>query len=198
MSIRIASLTKRFKDHVLFDDISLDIPFKKTTVLAGCSGCGKTTLLRIIAGLDNTYVGSVTGVPERISFMFQEDRLLPWYSAAQNISFVLKDIMGKDDIDAIVKNMITAVQLDDHQDKRPDKLSGGMKRRVAMARAFCYPADLLLLDEPFKGFDAKLKRDMIVLFEKLFVKTNKTAVMVTHDESVIEQLDTNIINIESL
>ncbi|MDD5018162.1 MAG: ATP-binding cassette domain-containing protein [Eubacteriales bacterium] len=196
MSIRIDSLTKKFAGRALFDHISLDIPLDKTTVMAGSSGCGKTTLLRIIAGLDRDYDGSVSGVPERISFMFQEDRLLPWYSVYQNIEFVLKDVMGRTQMHDVVNEIIAAVQLTGHEDKLPSKLSGGMKRRVAMARAFCCPADLLLLDEPFKGFDAKLKSDMIALFERLYVKTNKTVILVTHDD--IAGLGRDIIDLDGI
>ena len=205
MSIRIDSLTKKFKDHVLFESLNFDITFNETTVLTGCSGCGKTTLLRIIAGLDKDYYGSVSGVPKKISFMFQEDRLLPWRNVTDNIAFVLKDMMPESEIGLLVQRMIKDVQLDGHENKFPGKLSGGMKRRVAMARAFCYPGDLLLMDEPFKGFDKKLKLDMINLFEDLFIKTNRTAILVTHtailvthDETAINHFKCNIVDIEKL
>ncbi|MGE5494570.1 MAG: ABC transporter ATP-binding protein [Burkholderiales bacterium] len=198
MSIRLESLTKKFGEQVLFDNITLEFPLNETTVIAGPSGCGKTTLLRILAGLDKDYTGNVTGVPRKISFMFQEDRLLPWQSVKGNIEFVLKDIMGKDEMDAVTRDIIEAMQLTGHEDKTPSKLSGGMKRRVAMARAYCYPAELYLLDEPFKGFDSKLLSDMISLFRRLFIERKKSVILVTHDEAVISELGQNLIDISGL
>jgi NitT/TauT family transport system ATP-binding protein len=198
MSIRIESLTKKFGSQMLFDNINLSIPLNKTTVLAGPSGCGKTTLLRIIAGLDKDFQGTVSGVPVNRSFMFQEDRLLPWQSVRGNIEFVLRDIMSREEINKATADMIEAVQLTGHEDKTPDELSGGMKRRVAMARAYCYPAGLYLLDEPFKGFDSKLMSDMLLLYKRLFIDKGKTAILVTHDEAVIKTLEQNIIDISTL
>ncbi len=195
--IHIKSLTKKFSGQTVFSDLNLSIPFNQTTVLSGPSGCGKTTLLRILAGLDSDYEGTVTGVPQSVSFMFQEDRLLPWRSARENIEFVLKDVMDKNTMNGIVSGMISAVALSGSEDKPPEKLSGGMKRRVAMARSYCYPGDIYLLDEPFKGFDAKLQEDMLALFEELFVKTAKTVVFVTHDEAVIGALGQNIVDLSS-
>ena len=158
MSIHIEGLTKRFGDSVLFDNLNLIIPMDKPAVIAGRSGCGKTTLLRILAGLDRGFTGSIEGVPGNVSFMFQEDRLLPWQSVRGNIEFVLKDVMDAAQMRETAAQMIEAVQLSGHGDKRPSELSGGMKRRVALARTFCYPAELLLLDEPFKGFDREAQR----------------------------------------
>jgi NitT/TauT family transport system ATP-binding protein len=195
MSIIIKSLTKKFGNQVVFYNIDLTIPLNTVTVLTGPSGCGKTTLLRIIAGLDKDYHGEVKGVPQNVSFMFQEDRLLPWKNVRNNIDFVLKDILDKDKSEAAVKEMIDSVQLTGHENKTPSKLSGGMKRRVAMARAYCYPAEIYLLDEPFKGFDTKLLEDMIYLFKSRFADTGKTVILVTHDESMIAGTGFNKIDI---
>ncbi len=196
MSIRITNLTKRFGDAVLFDRLNLEIPIDKPAVIAGKSGCGKTTLLRLLARLDRGYEGTIEGVPERVSFMFQEDRLLPWQSVRSNIEFVLKDVMDKTEMDAAVSQMIEAVQLAGHGDKRPSELSGGMKRRVALARTFCYPAELLLLDEPFKGFDEQLNDEMIALFARLCEQTGRKVVLVTHDLSIADKLDCRVIRLD--
>ena len=196
MSIRIRSLTKKFGTQIIFDGFNLDIPLHQTAVLSGASGVGKTTLLRIIAGLDRNYTGEILGVPDKISFMFQENRLLPWMNVKDNIAFVLRDVMDKDAANHAAADMIKAVRLEGHEDKFPENLSGGMKRRVALARTFCYPADLLLLDEPFKEFDAKLNNEMVALLDRLFVRTKKTVILVTHDLSVVEKIDCVQIDID--
>ncbi len=195
MSIKIRSLKKEFGDQAVFDNISLDIPLNTVTILTGPSGCGKTTLLRMIAGLDEDYQGEIKGVPQSISFMFQEDRLLPWKNVKDNIGFVLEDVMEKEKIGLVVEEMIEAVQLNGHEYKTPSKLSGGMKRRAAMARAYCYPAEIYLLDEPFKGFDSALLEDMIYLFKSQFIDTGKTVILVTHDEAMFDGMGLNKINL---
>lgn len=196
--ISIKNLTKKFNNSTLFDNLCLEIPLDKPVVIAGRSGCGKTTLLRILAGLDREYEGTMEGMPDRISFMFQEDRLLPWQSVKGNIEFVLKDVMDKSAMHESVARMIEAVHLTGHEDKLPSELSGGMKRRVALARTFCYPAELLLMDEPFKGFDEKLNDEMIALFGDLYVNAGKKVILVTHDLSIAEKLDCHVLHLDDI
>ena len=198
MSIRITNLTKRFSDHVLFENLSLELPAGQVVALIGRSGCGKTTLLRMIAGLDKDYTGTIAGIPDRISFMFQEDRLLPWYDARRNLEYVLKDVMDKEAIAAAVESMIEAVGLKGHEHKKPDELSGGMQRRVAMARAFLFPADLLVMDEPFKGFDVALTEELIALFERLYVGSGKTVLLVLHQPDIIARLQCAVVDVAAL
>lgn len=191
MSIRIDNLTKYFHRQAVIENLFAEFEIGKTTLISGPSGCGKTTLLRIIAGLDKKYTGSVKGVPEKISYLFQEDRLMPWFTLKQNVEFVLKDIYETQKATEAALEMIKAVRLNGHEDKYPSKLSGGMQRRTALARAFCYPSDLMLLDEPFKGMDSKLKLNMIELFEMQFVEKRKTVILVSHDEAVIDRFSCN-------
>ena len=198
MSIRIKGLTKRFDEHAIFNNLSLEISTGRVIVLTGRSGCGKTTLLRMISGLDTDYSGCITGVPETKSFMFQEDRLLPWCDVRKNLEFVLKDVMGKHEMHHVIDSMLEAVDLVGHEYKKPDKLSGGMQRRVAMARAFCYPADLLVMDEPFKGFDAGLTEELISLFERLYSGSGKTVLLVLHEPDIIARLGCDVIDVEAL
>lgn len=198
MSIRITNLTKRFGDHVLFENLNLDLPAGQVVALTGRSGCGKTTLLRMITGLDKDYTGTITGVPDKISFMFQEDRLLPWYDARRNLEYVLRDVMDKEAMAAAVESMIEAVGLKGHEHKKPDELSGGMQRRVAMARAFLYPADLLVMDEPFKGFDAALTEELVALFERLYIGSGKTVLLVLHELDIIARLQCAAVDVASL
>ena len=198
MNIRVASLFKTFGENELFKNINLEIEQNEITALTGGSGCGKTTLLRMICGLDKDYTGQISGVPERISFLFQEDRLLPWYNVRKNIEFVLKDSMGKDEMNGAVSDMIAAVQLDGHELKLPSELSGGMQRRVAMARAFCCPSSLLIMDEPFKGFDKKLNLELISLFKRLHTDHPRTVLLVAHETELIDILGCKVIDVEAL
>jgi NitT/TauT family transport system ATP-binding protein len=198
MSIIIQSLIKKFGKQVLFDGIDLHIENVRMTALIGGSGCGKTTLLRMICGLDKDYSGEIIGVPDHISFLFQEDRLLPWCNVKENIEFVLKDVMTKEQMDKAVSQIIKDVQLDGHENKLPAELSGGMQRRVAMARAFCYPSSLLLMDEPFKGFDLKLNLELIELLKKLHANSHKTVILVAHETELIKRLpDCSVIDVEA-
>jgi NitT/TauT family transport system ATP-binding protein len=193
--IHVESLTKKFGQQTVFENLNLNIPLNKTTVLSGPSGSGKTTLLRIMAGLDRNYSGNISGVPSAVSFMFQEDRLLPWRSVKGNIEFVLSSVINESETGSAISQILEYVQLTGHEDKFPSSLSGGMKRRAALARALCFPYELLILDEPFNGLDSQLKDDIIVLFKKLFVDTEKTAIIVTHDREVIQKLECNEIDL---
>lgn len=197
MSIRVEALTKRFGGHVLFENLCLEL-CPGVTALTGGSGSGKTTLLRMIAGLDRDYDGRITGVPDTVSFLFQEDRLLPWYDVEKNIGFVLRDVMSKPQAAEAVRRIIHDVRLTGHENKLPHALSGGMQRRVAMARAFCYPSALLLLDEPFKGFDEKLLLELVSLFEKVCRDTQKTILLVTHEPWLIERLGCAVVDVGAL
>lgn len=144
-----AHLYKRFGDKVVLEDVSLTVPDGAVVCLMAPSGRGKTTLLRCIAGLEMPDSGTVTGVPERLGFVFQEDRLCPQLDAVENVRLVTGRAMSRPDIEAHLRELGLA----DCLDQRAAKLSGGQRRRVSIARAVCYVPELLLLDEPFKGLD---------------------------------------------
>lgn len=148
--MKITNLSKRFGDKVVLDRFNAEFG-DGITLLTGPSGCGKTTLLHIIAGLIPADSGSIEGRPEKIGLMFQEDRLLPWLTALDNIRIVC-------DNEEEARRYLKAVELENEEKSRPAALSGGMRRRIAFARALAYKADLLLLDEPFKGMDLPLIR----------------------------------------
>lgn len=188
MSIIIREINKRFGDQVVLDNLNLNIQENKLNILTGQSGCGKTTLLRIIAGLDRNYAGDIISSHEKLSYLFQEDRLLPWMNAQQNIALILKHNMDESTANALAKKYLNMVELQNDKNKYPSQLSGGMQRRVALARTLAYSADLVLLDEPFKGMNMELKDNIIDMFILEQKRLKFTAILVTHDPYVLEKL----------
>lgn len=175
-----------YKNKVVYDDLNLSIPENKITCVLGPSGCGKTTLLNIIGGV-LPFNGIIEG-KGTVAYIFQQPCLIPSMSVEKNVEFVLKNVTkNKKERKNKVKEILKAVGLTDAADSYPKQLSGGMAQRVSLARAFCYPADVLLMDEPFKELDISLKKQIYSLFSELYGKSPKTTVFVTHDieESLI-------------
>lgn len=180
--IEIKNLTKSYGDLMVYKDFDLKLPLNKIICFLGPSGCGKTTLFNIIAGLEPYDSGAVLGTENlKFSYGFQDTRLLPWYTASENIQFVLKSIYEKDKAIEIANYYLEMVELSEYANYYPNQLSGGMKQRVALARAFAYPSNFLFMDEPFKGQDLKLKNTLIEAFLNLWKREPKTVWMVTHD-----------------
>lgn len=153
---------------------SLALPARGVVCLVGPSGCGKTTALRLLAGLETPLAGTVRGRRGlRVSMVFQEDRLLPWESVVEN---AITDRTPQHRAEAL--SWLQALGLDDHLDARVTDLSGGMRRRVALARALAAPHDVLLLDEPFTGLDEPTWRSAAERITA--VCPNRLVVMTTH------------------
>jgi ABC-type nitrate/sulfonate/bicarbonate transport system ATPase subunit len=188
MNIEIRNLTKYYEDQILYNNFNADIEKYHTTAIIGESGLGKTTLLRMISGLDDAYTGRIRNVPDRLVFLFQEDLLLPWKNVEENIAFPVQDIFPEDEIRKKVSDLLELTHLMGHEAKYPSELSGGMQRRVALCRALIYPADLLLLDEPFSGLDSTM-RNHIADSVLSRIGGEKTIVIVTHNESIIARCD---------
>ena len=166
---------------------SAEIRLGEIVAVIGGSGCGKSTLLRAIAGLDRATSGSVTldGVAisaphAEIGIIFQEPRLLPWLSVADNIGFGLSDLPAEVRRDKIARALVR-VGLSDKADAWPRELSGGQAQRVAIARALVPQPEVLLLDEPFSALDAFTRRDLQDHLLDLWADTRPTLVLVTHD-----------------
>ncbi len=184
-----AHLYKRFGDKAVLEDVSLTVPGGAVVCLMAPSGRGKTTLLRCIAGLEMPDSGTVTGVPERLGFVFQEDRLCPQLDAVENVRLVTGRAMSRSDIEA----HLLELELADCLHQRAAELSGGQRRRVSVARAVCYVPELLLLDEPFKGLDGAA-RDRTAQY--LLRHRNGAAVLcVTHDRADAAALGAEIAEI---
>lgn len=175
MTLTLSHLTRKFGDNLIFDDCSHTFTEGQTHILMGPSGSGKTTLLRMIAGLDNGYSGIISGVPEKIAFVFQENRLCEDFSLLSN----LRMITGKSVSNEQLLSLLEAFELAPYADKPVRTFSGGMKRRAAIARALSVHADLILMDEPFKGLNRALKEKVMNVVRT--VAEGKTVLLVTHD-----------------
>ncbi len=177
MAIVLDQVTKTYGDLKVLDKLSLTFPDTGIIGLFGPSGCGKTTLIHLIAGLQQADSGSIHNIKAHsVSMVFQEDRLLPWMTAGDNLNLIYNDISK-------TKLWLERLQIEHQQDAYPDELSGGMKRRLALARALGFKADLLLLDEPFKGLDIKLKHQIYPYVKQC--GSEKLVILVTHDPSEI-------------
>ena len=175
MDIRIDNLTKSYGPKLALPPFSARVEEGEIVCLLGQSGCGKTTLLRLLLGLETPTGGSVTGLPDRISAVFQEDRLCPAFSAVTNVSLALGRQASKEEIAALLREL----GLGDALTKPVRELSGGMQRRVSIARSLLMPADLYLMDEPFKGLDEDTRKTVM---DAVLERTRgKTLLVVTHD-----------------
>jgi len=180
MSIHAEHISFSYNGQSVLTDFSLELPDHGITALSGPSGCGKTTLLHLIAGLIAPDEGSVKGIlRNRIGVVFQEDRLLPWLTAAENLNLIFRNPVQ-------TRDMLRNVKLSEQANYYPSELSGGMKRRIALARALAFDCDLLLLDEPFQGLDQDLKVKMYEWVRE--AAQTKPVLMVTHDASEITEL----------
>ncbi len=182
MSLTIQNLSKEFNGATLYNDFSIDIKEGTITCILGPSGCGKTTLLNMISGTLKPDQGTFTGFDGKVqSYIFQEPRLLPWKTVEQNLAFVLNHIEDTETKEKLIKQFLRLVELDKYSHYYPSQLSGGMKQRVAIARVFAYPSDIILMDEPLKTLDFKLKQTLMKAFGKLWQLDKRTVLFVTHD-----------------
>ena len=172
----------------VFDNLSLEIPDNGITAVVAPSGVGKTTLLKLIAGLlspDSGKIKTTSGEGMRVADVFQEQRLLPWYSAFENVKVVTKRPDGE------IKAFLSKLGItDDLQKKRPSELSGGQRQRVCLSRALLFDSDILLLDEPFTGLDDK-NREIVQQEIKEYAR-KKPVVLVSHVEEDLEIADKKI------
>jgi ABC-type Fe3+/spermidine/putrescine transport system ATPase subunit len=192
-SIRVEGVTKRFGRVVAVDDVSFDVPAGKFVVLLGPSGSGKTTILRIVAGLETQTSGKIwlgdtdatTVAAHRrgVGYVFQRPSMFPHYTVRENIGWGLKlRRLPRVEIERRVAEMIELVHLDGLEDRYATELSGGQAQRVAIARALAPDPPILLLDEPLSSLDAKLRDQLKDVIAEVQQRTNKTMMMVTHDQ----------------
>ncbi|MFT4042702.1 MAG: ABC transporter ATP-binding protein [Gordonia sp. (in: high G+C Gram-positive bacteria)] len=176
--VEVIGLTKAFGDHVVLNDISLTIRENEFVALLGRSGGGKSTLLRLLEGLDTDYSGTIR-VPQRRAVVFQEPRLLAWRKVWQNIVLGLDG--HRSELRGRATEILNEVGLGPHADSWPATLSGGEAQRVGLARALVREPDLLLLDEPFGALDALTKLRLHSLLRALVRVHTPGVLLVTHD-----------------
>lgn len=181
--LTLDNVTFAYDKAPLLSDVSLSLPKGGAVCFTAPSGGGKTTLLRLFAGLETPQSGTVTCEARRIAMVFQEHRLLPWLTVRKNIEAVCP----KTDVTPFLE----AVELADVADRRPAELSGGMQRRVAIARALAFGGDLLLLDEPFNGLDEALKVRISEAIKERF--REGLIILISHDPAEAALLDATVI-----
>lgn len=176
--IQIENLTKQYNTQLVLNEFSLLVRDGEKVAIMGESGRGKTTLLRIIAGLERYDAGQISGFDKKdVAYVFQEPRLFDSLSVIKNLIVVSQQPSRVAEKKAM--ELLTLVGLEKDKAKYPSELSGGMKQRLALARAFMVDRPILLLDEPFSALDQETRNDMIE-FVKARTK-NKTVILVTHD-----------------
>ena len=201
MSITVSHLTKRFGDFVALDDVSVDLPKGQLTALLGPSGGGKSTLLRIIAGLEVADEGTVaiegadaTHLPPQrrnVGFVFQHYAAFRHLSVARNVAFGLEvRKRPRAQVESRVRELLDLVHLGQFADRLPAQLSGGQRQRMALARALAVEPSVLLLDEPFGALDAQVRKELREWLRRLHDEVPVTTVFVTHDqEEALEVAD---------
>ncbi|MGH3347756.1 MAG: sulfate/molybdate ABC transporter ATP-binding protein [Nocardioides sp.] len=201
MSIDVTGVTKKFGDFVALDDVTVSLPTGQLTALLGPSGGGKSTLLRIIAGLDKADSGSVriegteaTKLPPQkrnVGFVFQHYAVFKHLTVAKNVAFGLEiRRKPKAEVAERVDELLKLVHLSQFSHRLPSQLSGGQRQRMALARALAVEPSVLLLDEPFGALDAKVRKELREWLRRLHDEVHVTTVFVTHDqEEALEVAD---------
>jgi sulfate/thiosulfate transport system ATP-binding protein len=201
MSIDISGVSKRFGDFVALEDVNVTIPTGQLTALLGPSGGGKSTLLRIIAGLDSADSGTIniegtdaTRLPAQkrnVGFVFQHYAVFKHMTVAKNVAFGLEiRKRPKAEIAERVHELLQLVHLEQFAHRLPSQLSGGQRQRMALARALAVEPKVLLLDEPFGALDAKVRKELRDWLRRLHDEVHVTTVFVTHDqEEALEVAD---------
>lgn len=194
MALIIEHLNKKYDDILLYRDFSISFTEGIITCILGPSGCGKTTLLNIIGRITLPDSGNLSGFEGKLmSYIFQDPRLLLWKTVRGNIEFVMDRSMTPNERKKESDRLIRLVELDTFADYYPSKLSGGMRQRVSIARAFASHSDIILMDEPLKGLDFSLKQNMIKSFSRIWKTDRRTVIFVTHDVDEAIMLGAEII-----
>jgi len=179
--ITFNNVNLQYKDLIVLENFSEKFEENKINCILGPSGCGKTTLLNLLSGIVEEDSGQISK-PERVSYVFQEESLVPQKTVRKNLELVLKSVYrDKDELRAVIDKFFKISDLENTANLYPHEMSGGMRQRLALIRAFAYPSDVLLMDEPFKALDITLKGSIIESFLNLYEEDKRTVIFVTHD-----------------
>ncbi len=185
--MQISIRHKSFQQKTILENIQFELETGKTTALFGPSGCGKTTLLRILAGLDRSFDGDITSTDNRLGFVFQEPRLLPWRTVYQNIALVAPDKT------TTIQQLLEEVGLQEVASLEASKLSLGMARRASLARALILEPEVLILDEPFVSLDKERANQLRLMLLDIIERHELKVLLVTHDPNEAVQLAQQIL-----
>ena len=199
-TVRVTGLARVFGDRPVLDDLDLEVAPGEIVAILGASGSGKSTLLRIVGGLDAPTAGTVEidghvvrGIDDRVAIGFQEPRLLPWRTVADNVAYGLPSRIARDAGRARVAALLELVGLADFAGHRPGAISGGMAQRTSLARALARDPGVLLLDEPFGALDALTRMRMQDLLLGVLDTAPTTVLLVTHDVEEALQLADRVV-----
>lgn len=179
--IKFQNISFHYGRLPVLKNVTLEFQTDRINCIVGPSGCGKTTILNLIAGLLHPDQGQIINQPDQVSYIFQETRILPWKTVYENVIFPLQGKMSRKDMEFQTRRFLEHVSLWDKRDVYPGKLSGGMKQRVSIARAFAFPSSVILMDEAFQGLDIILKNKLLEDFAASWKDAPRTVVFVTHD-----------------
>lgn len=180
--ISIKNIDKRYGKNIIFEDFSIDFYENKINCILGKSGCGKSTLLNIISGIVDNDTNEFKGIEDlEISYIFQDDRLIDWLTVEENVKLIVKKHYNEKDADIMCDKYLKLVGIEEYKKYYPQMLSGGIRQRVNIARAFIYPSKIIIMDEPFKSIDIKNKQIIMENFKNILEKDNRTVLFVTHD-----------------
>jgi NitT/TauT family transport system ATP-binding protein len=201
-AVRLSGVSKvygRGRSSLLaLDKVSLTVTPGEFVCLIGASGCGKSTMLSLVAGLDTATAGEVSTGGKRVTLMFQEPALFPWLTAARNVELALRARgVPKQERRGRATELLQAVHLSGFGGKRPHELSGGMRQRVALARALAQDADVLLMDEPFGALDAMTRDLLHEELERICGERELTVLFVTHNVREAARLGDRVIVLSS-
>ena len=180
--ISIKNINKKFNGKTIFKDFNIDFYKNEINCIIGKSGCGKSTLLNILSGVipnDRKNFESIESYG--VSYIFQDDRLIDWLTVEENIELVVKKLYSKKITDELIDKYLDLVGIKEYKNYYPQMLSGGLRQRVNIARAFIYPSSIIIMDEPFKSIDIINKEIIMNNFKKILEQEKRTVLFVTHD-----------------
>jgi NitT/TauT family transport system ATP-binding protein len=200
--VRLTDVTKVYgqgsRAVLALDKVSLSVAPGEFTCIIGASGCGKSTLLNLVAGLDQITSGQLDTGGQKVTLMFQEPALFPWLSASKNVELALRARgVPKAERRPRAHELLEAVRLGGFASKRPHELSGGMRQRVAMARALAQDVDVLLMDEPFGALDAMTRDLLHDELERISSERTLTVLFVTHNVREAARLGDRVVVLSS-